>query len=79
MQYSSAKTPKSKVPEVTASTIIQRSKNLFTPEVLDASTFAKELYKVVRNKVKKLDDIVRIEERIKDVKIADITKVITDE
>jgi hypothetical protein len=33
----------------------------------------------VRNKVKKLDDIVRIEERVKDVKAADITKVITEE
>ena len=35
--------------------------------------------RIVRNKVKKLDDIVRIEERVKDVKAADITKVITEE
>ena len=34
---------------------------------MNASPFAKELYKLVRNKVKKLDDIQRIEERIKEV------------
>ena len=78
MQYSSARTPKTNVAEATPTTLIQRSKNLFTPEVLEASSFAKELYKIVRNKVKKLDDIVRIEERVKDVK-GDITKVITEE
>ena len=63
MQYSSAKTPKPKVAEVTPATLIQRSKNLFTQEVLEASPFAKELYKIVRNKVKKLDDILRIEDK----------------
>ena len=74
----SAKTQKNKVPEVTPLSIIARSKALFTPDVLEASPFAKDLYKIVRNKVKKLDDIVRIEERIKDVK-GDLTKVITEE
>jgi hypothetical protein len=59
--------------------VIARTKALFTPEVQEASPFAKDLYKIVRNKVKKLDDIVRIEERVKDVKAADITKVITEE
>ena len=78
MQYSSATTPQPKVAEVTPATLIQRSKNLFTQEVLEASPFAKELYKIVRNKVKKLDDILRIEDRVKDVK-GDITKVITEE
>ena len=82
MQNSSARTPKpsSKVPDVTPTALIQRAKNLFSSEVLESSSFAKELYKIVRNKVKKLDDIVRIEERVKDVKApADITKVITEE
>ena len=78
MQNPSARTPKNKVPEVTPLTIIARTKAIFSPEVLETSTFAKELYKIVRNKVKKLDDIVRIEERVKDVK-GDITKVITEE
>jgi len=78
MQYSSARTPKSKANEVTPSTLIQRSKNLFTPEVLEASPFAKELYKIVRNKVKKLDDIMRAEEKVKDVK-GDLSKLITEE
>jgi hypothetical protein len=45
----------------------QRTKDLFTQETMNASPFAKELYKLVRNKVKKLDDIQRIEERIKEV------------
>lgn len=31
---------------------------------MNVSPFAKELYKLIRNKVKKLDDIQRIEERI---------------
>lgn len=78
MQNPSARTPKNKVPEVTPTTIIARTKAIFTPEVLEASPFAKELYKIVRNKVKKLDDIVRIEERVKDVK-GDISKLITEE
>ncbi len=73
-QYSSARTPKNKVPEVTPATIIQRTKNLFTPDVLEASPFASQLYKVVRNKVKKLDDIVRIEERVKEYK-GDLSKI----
>ena len=34
---------------------------------MTASPFAKEIYKLIRNKVKKLDDIQRIEERIKEV------------
>jgi len=76
-QYSSATTPKNKVPEVTPAIIIQRTKNLFTPDVLEASSFASQLYKVVRNKVKKLDDIVRIEERVKEYK-GDLSKI-TDE
>jgi fructose-1-phosphate kinase PfkB-like protein len=40
---------------------------------MNASPFAKELYKLVRNKVKKLDDIQRIEERIKEVGIKNMT------
>ncbi len=40
---------------------------------MNASPFAKELYKLVRNKVKKLDDIQRIEDRIKEVGIKNIT------
>ena len=44
---------------------------------MNTSPFAKELYKVVRNKVKKLDDIQKIEERIKEVGIKNIT--LTDE
>ena len=79
MKNPSDRTPKTKVPEVTPQTTIARTKALFTPEVLEASAFAKDLYKIVRNKVKKLDDIVRIEERVKDVKAADISKVITEE
>lgn len=35
---------------------------------MNASPFAKELYKSVRNKVKKLDDIQRIEDRIQENK-----------
>ncbi len=73
-QYSSARTPKNKVPEVTPATIIQRTKTLFTPDVLEASSFANQLYKVIRNKVKKLDDIVRIEERVKEHK-GDLSKI----
>ena len=34
---------------------------------MNASSFAKELYKLIRNKVKKLDDIQKIEDRIKEV------------
>ena len=78
MQNPSARTPKNKVPEVTPQTIVDRSKALFTPEILAASPFAKELYKIVRNKVKKLSDIISIEERVKDVK-GDIRKFITEE
>jgi hypothetical protein len=78
MKNPSDRTQKNKVPEVTPQTIIARTKALFTPEVLEVSPFAKDLYKIVRNKVKKLDDIIRIEERVKDVK-GDITKVITEE
>jgi len=40
---------------------------------MNASPFAKELYKLIRNKVKKLDDIQRIEDRIKEVGIKNIT------
>jgi hypothetical protein len=79
MKNPSDRTPKNKVPEVTPQTVIGRTKALFTPEVQEASPFAKDLYKIVRNKVKKLNDIVRIEERVKDVKAVDITKVITEE
>ena len=48
---------------------------------MNASPFAKELYKIVRNKVKKLDDIQRIEERIKEVgsiKAANLTEEQTE-
>ena len=76
-QYSSARTHNSKVPEVTPALVIQRTRNLFTPEVLEASPFANQLYKVIRNKVKKLDDIVRIEERVKEHK-GDMTKITED-
>jgi hydroxymethylpyrimidine/phosphomethylpyrimidine kinase len=58
-----AKAPK----KITIAYLQQRTKDLFTVEVMNASPFAKELYKLVRNKVKKLDDIQRIEERIKEV------------
>jgi len=48
----------------------KRFKGLLTEEVLSASSFAKELYKTVRSKVKKLDEIKFIEELVKsDVKI----------
>ena len=47
---------------------------------MNASPFAKELYKLIRNKVKKLDDIQRIEERIKEVgaKAANLTEEQTE-
>jgi aspartyl aminopeptidase len=53
--------------KITIAYLQQRTKDLFSQEVMNASPFAKELYKLVRNKVKKLDDIQRIEERIKEV------------
>lgn len=54
--------------------LVQRTKDLFTVDVQAASPFAKELYKQVRNKVKKLDDIQRIEERVKEAGLAGITE-----
>jgi hypothetical protein len=47
---------------------------------MNASPFAKEIYKLIRNKVKKLDDIQRIEERIKEVgaKAANLTEEQTE-
>ena len=47
---------------------------------MNASPFAKEIYKLIRNKVKKLDDIHRIEERIKEVgaKAANLTEEQTE-
>ena len=34
--------------------------------MINGSQFAKELYKIVRNKVKKLDDIQKMEEKLKE-------------
>ena len=47
---------------------------------MNASPVAKEIYKLIRNKVKKLDDIQRIEERIKEVgaKAANLTEEQTE-
>ena len=59
--------------KITIAYLQQRTKDLFTQDVMNASPFAKELYKLVRNKVKKLDDIQRIEERIKEVGIKNMT------
>ncbi len=42
----------------------QKIKENFTEHILLTSPFAKELYKQVRNKAKKLDDIKKIEERL---------------
>ncbi len=78
MQNPSARSPKNKVPEVTLQTIVDQSKALFTSEIFAASPFAKELYKIVRNKVKKLSDFISIEERVKDVK-GDIRKIMTED
>jgi hypothetical protein len=63
--------------KITIAYLQQRTKDLFSQDVMNTSPFAKELYKVVRNKVKKLDDIQKIEERIKEVGIKNIT--LTDE
>ena len=63
----SAKTVQ-KPKKITITYLQQRVKDLFTQEVMNASPFAKELYKTVRNKVKKLDDIQRIEDRIQENK-----------
>ncbi len=43
----------------------KRVKQLLSEEVMNSSPFAKELYKQVRGKVKKLDDIKNIEEKQK--------------
>lgn len=59
--------------KITIEYLQKRIKDLFTQDVMNASPFAKELYKVVRNKVKKLDDIQKIEERIKEVGIKNMT------
>jgi hypothetical protein len=52
----------------------QRAKDLFSEDVINASPFAKELYKQVRNKLKKLDDIVKIEEKQKEKGAVKITE-----
>lgn len=52
----------------------QRAKDLFSEDVMNASPFAKELYKQVRNKLKKLDDIVKIEEKQKEKGAVKITE-----
>lgn len=46
-------------------TINKRVKALLSEEVTSVSPFAKELYKTIRGKVKKLDDIKKIEEMTK--------------
>ena len=43
----------------------KRVKSLLSEEITSVSPFAKELYKKVRNQVKKLDDIKAIEEKMK--------------
>ncbi len=43
----------------------KRVKSLLSEEITSVSPFAKELYKKVRNHVKKLDDIKAIEEKMK--------------
>lgn len=40
-------------------------KEVFNEEILKTSTFAKELYKQVRNNSKKIDDVLNIEQRLK--------------
>jgi hypothetical protein len=52
----------------------QRAKDLFSEDVINTSPFAKELYKQVRNKLKKLDDIVKIEEKQKEKGAVKITE-----
>jgi len=66
--------------KITIAYLQQRTKDLFTQDVMNASPFAKEIYKLIRNKVKKLDDIQRIEERIKEVgaKAANLTEEQTE-
>ena len=74
---SSTKSAKKQPTNITIGSLQQRIKDLFTLEVMNASPFAKELYKNVRNKVKKLDDIQRTEERIKEVGVKNA--IITEE
>lgn len=54
-----------KQPESIYDVLNKRVKNLLTEEVTNVSQFAKELYKTVRGKVKKLEDIKFIEEKLK--------------
>jgi DNA-directed RNA polymerase beta' subunit len=57
---SSRKTPQESIYEQ----LNKRVKSLLSEEITNVSPFAKELYKKVRNTVKKLDDIRSIEEKI---------------
>ena len=41
----------------------QKIKEVFTEEILKTSPYAKELYKQIRNKGKKLEDIDKIEQK----------------
>jgi len=50
----------------TVAALQQKTKEVFSEDVINASPFAKELYKQVRNKVKKLDDIQKAEEKLKE-------------
>lgn len=44
----------------------QRTKEVLSEDVISLSPFARELYKQVRGKAKKLDEIQKIEERMKE-------------
>jgi hypothetical protein len=63
-----------KAKKATISSLVQGTKDIFTTEIQNASPFSKELYKQVRNKLKKLDDVQRIEERVKEAGESSITE-----
>jgi|LauGreDrversion4_2_1035121.scaffolds.fasta_scaffold1195832_1 hypothetical protein len=46
-------------------TLQAKVKEVFNEEILKTSSFAKELYKQVRNSSKKLDDVLNIEAKLK--------------
>lgn len=59
----------------TVASLQQRVKDLFTEDVTTSSPYAKELYKAVRNKVKKLQDIQNAEDKLREQKGAKLSDV----
>jgi len=43
--------------------MLQRIKEVFSKELVETNPFVKEVYKEVRNKAKKLEDIEKIEQK----------------